>query len=72
MSTQELQLYVRYWSDELISGLALDWITGNLYGVSTRGIVFACKARVRGLMKCMVVLEGQKTLRGIALDPKNG
>ena len=62
-----------YYADKLISGLAFDWITGNLYGVSWAGIVFACEARVKGLMtKCADLDKSNGTLNGISVDPNDG
>ena len=58
--------------DELISGLDFDWITGNLYGVSWAGVVFVCRARVQGFMKCTELLKDQGKLRGISLGPNEG
>ena len=64
---------IHVFADKLISGLAFDWIAGNLYGVSWAGIVFACKARGAGRMtKCSELVKDQGILRGIALDPQDG
>ena len=59
--------------DGEISGLCFDWKAGDLYGVSLSGMVFACKARVKGRMTCATVLkENGRPFSGIAVDPNRG
>ena len=60
-------------ADEFMRGLAFDWITTNLYGVSWNGHVFVCQASgENGELNCTNLLSGQGKLNGIALDPNNG
>ena len=60
-------------ADGFIRGLAFDWITMNLYGVSWNGHVFVCQAPgENGELNCRNLLTGQGTLNGIAVDPNNG
>ena len=53
-------------------GLALDWISGKLYGVGRAGFVFVCPTTTTGNISCTTVLSGQGALKGIALDPNSG
>ena len=56
-------------ADNLISALTFDWIAGNIFGVSWAGIVFVCKARVKGLMKCAELHKDQGILHGVDVSP---
>ena len=50
----------------------MDWITGNLYGVSENGHVFVCETFESGMLSCENLVTGQGNVQGIALDPNNG
>ena len=50
----------------------MDWITGNVYGGGSGGILFVCKPVTGGQMKCETLLTGQGQINGIALDPNSG
>ena len=59
-------------ADRDIEGLAVDWVTGNLYGVSS-GLVFVCNAPAGSeSLNCKNLLSGQVYQNGIALDPNRG
>ena len=59
-------------ADGVIRGLAHDWITGNLYGVSQNGIVFVCNTTRNEQIDCEVLLSGLGDLYAIALNPVEG
>ena len=59
-------------ADGDVEGLAFDYITRNVYGVSWEGYIFACKVLPNGKLKCANLLTRQGNLHGIALDPNNG
>ena len=59
-------------SDGTIYGLAFDWITSNLYGVSSNGIVFACNTTAGPMIECIALLSGQGNLYGIVVNPIEG
>ena len=58
--------------DGAITGIAFDWITTNLYGVSEDGYIFACKPIGTGPLSCVTVLQRRRRLYGIALNPNEG
>ena len=55
-----------------INGLAVDWITANVYGVSKGGYIFACNSRTAGPLSCTTIVNSPDTLIGIALSPNEG
>ena len=55
-----------------MTGIAFDWITANLYGVSEDGYVFACKSSPRVSLSCVTILSRPGRLYGIAVDPNQG
>lgn len=59
-------------ADGNLYGLALDWVTGNIYIASWGGFVLACDGRPTAPFTCATVLTGQGHLSGIALDPVAG
>ena len=59
-------------ADGAMRGLAVDWITSNLYGVTSDGYVFVCIGSSNLQLKCITLLAGQGQLNGIALDPNSG
>ena len=59
-------------ADKQIQAIAMDWITGNLYGVNHAGVVFACNTEGGNPLKCATVLRDQGRLHGIAVDPAQG
>ena len=58
--------------DGAMTGIAFDWITANLYGVSEDGYVFACKSSPRVSLSCVTILSRPGRLYGIAVDPNQG
>ena len=60
--------------DGPITGLAFDWITANVYGVSASGVIFACKslAGEPSSLSCVTLVDRQTRLNGIALSPNEG
>ena len=59
-------------ADTDMFGLALDWISGKLYGVGRTGSVFVCPTSTIGNITCTTVLSDQGVLSGIAVDPNSG
>lgn len=59
-------------ADKYILAIALDWITGNLYGVNHAGDVFVCNTEAGDSLKCANILRRQGRLHGIAVDPDQG
>ena len=55
-----------------IYGLAFDWITNNLYGVSQGGHIFACKETSNGTFDCYTLRDDQGNVNGIAINPNEG
>ena len=58
--------------DGTIYGLAFDWVTKNLYGVSSNGIAFACNTTAGTMLHCVMLISGQGALYGIAVNPYEG
>lgn len=59
-----------FFADGWISGLDLDWITGNLYAVTTLGFILLCGTR--RTFTCASLLRDQGQVEGIAVDPITG
>lgn len=61
-------------ADGGFQGLAFDWITGNLYIGTRRGTrhIIVCDTSATRSFTCFPLLEGQKDVDGIALDPIQG
>ena len=56
-----------------IKGIALDWITGNLYGVFDFRRVFVCKLTYgASSLTCKALVSAEGQLDGIAVDPIDG
>ena len=55
-----------------IYGLAFDWITNNLYGVSQGGHIFACTETSNGTFDCYTLRDDQGKVNGIAVHPNEG
>ena len=59
-------------ADGNIYGLAVDWITGNVYGGGSGGDLFVCRPVKTGEMACETLLSDQGQINGIVLDPNSG
>ena len=61
-------------TDGLITSIALDWMTGNLYGVTHRGYLFVCKLTSGAVtsLKCKTLLPGEQMFQVIAVNPNTG
>ena len=60
--------------DGTFRGLALDWITGNLYVGTGSGNIIVCKPATAAVeqLDCVNILSGQEFMHGIALNPNDG
>ena len=58
--------------DGNITGLAVDWITGNLYGAGRGGYIFVCDTNTTGPLNCTTVLNSQEHFTFLALSPNDG
>ena len=59
-------------SDGVLRGVAFDWVTGNLYLVSSDGFVLVCNGSLDRAFNCATVINGQGDLIGIVLNPGEG
>ena len=65
-------LPILFFIDGNIVGLAVDWITGNLYGASRGGYIFACNTNTTGPSSCITVLTSIEKFSNLALSPNDG
>ena len=63
---------IRISADGSFKGLALDWISGNVYAVTWDGYIIACNPRITGQLKCSAIITDQGDPNGIALNPNHG
>ena len=64
-------------TDGSIMGLAVDWVTGNLYGGGKNGIIFVCSLTTTAadLLNCVTLLSGREYLGylwALAVEPIRG
>ena len=59
-------------SDSGMQGLTWDWITGNLYVVTSGGNIIACSTTLARSFICATVVTGQGDVEGLALNPTQG
>ena len=52
--------------------LAFEWVTGNIFIVTERGLILACDGRQERPFACATVVEGQGKVKGIAVNPIEG
>ena len=72
LTALKLNLLILYLlTDVRIQGVALDFITTNLYGVTSSGYVFVCNTTSSELLNCRTLLSGHYPY-GITLDSNGG
>ena len=59
-------------ADGSMFGLAVDFITGNLYGGNNGSYIFVCSSAMTGPLNCTTILNSRDGIRGIALSPNDG
>ena len=63
---------VSFIADGDIFSLAVDFMTGNLYGASRGGYIFVCNTAITGPLNCTTILNSHDAIQGIALSPNDG
>ena len=56
----------------MITALAFDWITLNVYGAREDGTLFVCKPFPNGTLDCYVLRNHKESVKGIAVNPIDG